>query len=70
MWNGYHTYCILKLSKKRNREKDNMKDKKMIRKTYESPEVEVTLFSFEDSIAASGNGVGLMEQIWGGGSDV
>ena len=48
-----------------------MKDKKMIRKAYESPKVEVTLFSFEDSIAAStGNGVGLMEQIWGGGSDV
>lgn len=47
-----------------------MKDNKVIRKTYETPEVEVTLFSFEDSIATSGQGVGLMEQIWGGGSDV
>lgn len=48
-----------------------MKQEKDIRKTYETPKVEVTLFSFEDSIAAStGNGVGLMEQIWGGGSDV
>lgn len=45
-----------------------MKDKKVIRKTYETPEVEVALFSFEDSIATSAGtqGVSLWEQMWSG----
>jgi len=36
---------------------------------YESPQIEVTEFKPEDSIAAS-NGVAVFEQIWGGGDNV
>lgn len=39
------------------------------RRKYEAPEIEVVELVFEESIAASGaDGVGLLEDIWGGWS--
>lgn len=35
--------------------------------TYNSPKIEIIEFSIEDSIATSGLGAGLFEQVWGGG---
>ena len=34
------------------------------KKRYEKPTIEVTEFEFEDSIATSGLGAGLWEEIW------
>lgn len=44
-----------------------MKEKQTFKKEYEKPTIEVIAFSFKDSIAASMQGAGLFEQIWGGG---
>lgn len=38
---------------------------------YQEPQIEVTEFSKEDSIATSGNlGAGLWDNIWGGGDGI
>jgi len=47
-----------------------MKQTKSVKKMYDSPVLEVVKFSMEDSIAASGYGVSLFEQVWGGGDGV
>ena len=44
-----------------------MQVKEMKDTIYISPTIEVIEFSIEDSIATSGVGASLFEQVWGGG---